>query len=179
MRQYVFIKEDTCIYFTEILLGAMGICIKYSEVEVKSGCNCFVSLYTIKPATAIVHGRFIDHSEFSLNSQIPIELEKEQDLDNQGNPIRDQDGKPQYRCGFRIGGGIDQDPSKSPQGYPDKVTCLPLGVNVMTGYGMRFISLWKWQLENSERWVSNLMPPHKCRLTNGTDHLSPWQTIAS
>ncbi|CAG5120673.1 unnamed protein product [Candidula unifasciata] len=51
---------------------------------------------------------------------IPIVLEKEQDIDQQGNPIRDPDGKPRYRCGFRIGGGIDQDPSQSPQGYPDK-----------------------------------------------------------
>ena len=33
----------------------------------------------------------------------------------------DADGRLRYRCGFRIGGGIDQDPSVSPQGYPDKV----------------------------------------------------------
>jgi len=32
----------------------------------------------------------------------------------------DADGRLRYRCGFRIGGGIDQDPSVSPQGYPDK-----------------------------------------------------------
>ena len=53
--------------------------------------------------------------------QIPILLEKEPDLDQQGNPVYEPDGKPRYRCGFRIGGGIDQDPSQSPQGYPDKV----------------------------------------------------------
>ncbi|RUS78318.1 hypothetical protein EGW08_013922 [Elysia chlorotica] len=51
---------------------------------------------------------------------IPIVLEKEVDIDPQGNPITDPDGKPHYRCGFKIGGGIDQDPSQSPQGYPDK-----------------------------------------------------------
>lgn len=51
---------------------------------------------------------------------IPIVLEKEQDFDQQGNPLIDPDGKPRYRCGFKIGGGIDQDPSQSPQGYPDK-----------------------------------------------------------
>lgn len=51
---------------------------------------------------------------------IPIVLEKEPDADQQGNPIYEPDGKPRYRCGFRIGGGIDQDPSQSPQGYPDK-----------------------------------------------------------
>lgn len=54
--------------------------------------------------------------------QIPILLEKEPDLDSQGNPVYEPDGKPRYRCGFRIGGGIDQDPSQSPQGYPDKVS---------------------------------------------------------
>ncbi|ESO86630.1 hypothetical protein LOTGIDRAFT_166897 [Lottia gigantea] len=51
---------------------------------------------------------------------IPIVLEKDADIDNQGNPVLEQDGKQRYRCGFRIGGGIDQDPSQSPQGYPDK-----------------------------------------------------------
>ena len=53
--------------------------------------------------------------------KIPIVLEKEQDLDLHGAPVLEQDGKPRYRCGFRIGGGIDQDPAQSPQGYPDKV----------------------------------------------------------
>ena len=56
--------------------------------------------------------------------QIPILLEKEPDLDQQGNPVFEPDGKQRYRCGFRIGGGIDQDPSQSPQGYPDKVSTL-------------------------------------------------------
>nr|KAG5698349.1 hypothetical protein BaRGS_010935 [Batillaria attramentaria] len=51
---------------------------------------------------------------------IPIVLEKEPELDQQGQPIYEPDGKQRYRCGFRIGGGIDQDPSQSPQGYPDK-----------------------------------------------------------
>lgn len=27
------------------------------------------------------------------------------------------------RCGFKIGGGIDQDYHKSPQGYTDNVSC--------------------------------------------------------
>ena len=48
-------------------------------------------------------------------------LKKDQQFDERGNPVYDDTGKPCYRCGFRIGGGIDQDPSKSPQGYPDKV----------------------------------------------------------
>jgi len=51
---------------------------------------------------------------------IPIVLEKREDLDQHGNPLTESDGKPKYKCGFRIGGGIDQDPSQSPQGYPDK-----------------------------------------------------------
>ncbi|XP_041358245.1 tax1-binding protein 3 homolog [Gigantopelta aegis] len=51
---------------------------------------------------------------------IPIVLEKEPDIDGQGNPVLEPDGKQRFRCGFRIGGGIDQDPSQSPQGFPDK-----------------------------------------------------------
>ncbi|KAK6188559.1 hypothetical protein SNE40_004714 [Patella caerulea] len=51
---------------------------------------------------------------------IPIVLEKDADIDNQGHAVLEADGKQRYRCGFRIGGGIDQDPSQSPQGYPDK-----------------------------------------------------------
>jgi len=31
----------------------------------------------------------------------------------------DENGKPVMKCGFRIGGGIDQDFRKSPQGYSD------------------------------------------------------------
>ncbi|XP_060552952.1 tax1-binding protein 3 homolog [Ruditapes philippinarum] len=51
---------------------------------------------------------------------IPIVLHKDLDRDDKGNPVIGQDGKQRYRCGFRIGGGIDQDNTKSPQGYPDK-----------------------------------------------------------
>ncbi|XP_063701272.1 tax1-binding protein 3 homolog [Culicoides brevitarsis] len=42
---------------------------------------------------------------------IPITLQKEQDIDEHGQPI--------LKCGFKIGGGIDQDFKKSPQGYTD------------------------------------------------------------
>jgi hypothetical protein len=48
--------------------------------------------------------------------QIPITLHKEVDGDT-------------MRCGFKIGGGIDQDFHKSPQGYTDNVrmyTILPI-----------------------------------------------------
>lgn len=48
-------------------------------------------------------------------------LHKQPELDEGGNPVYDAEGKQRYRCGFRIGGGIDQDPLKSPQGYPDRV----------------------------------------------------------
>ncbi|ELU04633.1 hypothetical protein CAPTEDRAFT_173582 [Capitella teleta] len=51
---------------------------------------------------------------------IPIVLQKEPDHDENGQQVLEEDGKPRFRCGFRIGGGIDQDPAKSPQGYPDK-----------------------------------------------------------
>ena len=56
-----------------------------------------------------------------LSVQIPLVLKKDQDLDDRGNPVYDETGKPCLRCGFKIGGGIDMDPSSSPQGYPDKV----------------------------------------------------------
>lgn len=54
-------------------------------------------------------------------SQIQIVLHKEYEYDDRGNTILDEDNKPKLRCGFRIGGGIDQDNTLSAQGYPDKV----------------------------------------------------------
>ena len=48
-------------------------------------------------------------------------LKKDPEIDEHGNPVIGPDGKQRFRCGFRIGGGIDQDNTKSPQGYPDKV----------------------------------------------------------
>uniref|UniRef100_A0A7E4VG01 PDZ domain-containing protein n=1 Tax=Panagrellus redivivus TaxID=6233 RepID=A0A7E4VG01_PANRE len=42
---------------------------------------------------------------------IAVVLEKEQVLDATGNLV--------YRVGFKVGGGIDQDPSKAPYAYPD------------------------------------------------------------
>ncbi|RXG57207.1 hypothetical protein Avbf_08325 [Armadillidium vulgare] len=42
---------------------------------------------------------------------IPITLEKEQGID--------EFGRKGLKCGFKIGGGIDQDYRKSPQGYTD------------------------------------------------------------
>ena len=36
--------------------------------------------------------------------------------------IIDAEGREIMRCGFRIGGGIDQDFTKSPQGYTDNVS---------------------------------------------------------
>ncbi|EFX74856.1 tax1-binding protein 3 homolog [Daphnia pulex] len=42
---------------------------------------------------------------------IPITLHKESVLDHEGREV--------HRCGFKIGGGIDQDFRKSPQNYSD------------------------------------------------------------
>ena len=53
-------------------------------------------------------------------TQIPLVLHKEADVNERGQQMLDADGKLRYRCGFRIGGGIDQDPTVSPQRYPDK-----------------------------------------------------------
>ncbi|KAK7590198.1 hypothetical protein V9T40_001811 [Parthenolecanium corni] len=44
-------------------------------------------------------------------NEIPITLQKEPGLDNEGREV--------LKCGFKIGGGIDQDYRKSPQGYED------------------------------------------------------------
>jgi len=63
---------------------------------------------------------------FFYNEQIPLVLHKEPDVNERGQQMADADGRPRYRCGFRIGGGIDQDPTVSPQGYPDKVTIMLL-----------------------------------------------------
>jgi C-terminal processing protease CtpA/Prc len=42
---------------------------------------------------------------------IPITLKKEPEIDSNGQEV--------LKCGFKIGGGIDQDYQKSPQGYAD------------------------------------------------------------
>ncbi|KAH0569065.1 tax1-binding protein 3 homolog [Cotesia glomerata] len=42
---------------------------------------------------------------------IPITLQKETEIDAHGEEV--------MKCGFKIGGGIDQDYRKSPQGYTD------------------------------------------------------------
>lgn len=46
--------------------------------------------------------------------QIPITLHKEKDYNEEGREV--------LKCGFKIGGGIDQDYKKSPQGYTDYVS---------------------------------------------------------
>lgn len=45
--------------------------------------------------------------------QIPITLHKETEINANGEEV--------MKCGFKIGGGIDQDFKKSPQGYTDNV----------------------------------------------------------
>ncbi|ODN02092.1 hypothetical protein Ocin01_04583 [Orchesella cincta] len=42
---------------------------------------------------------------------IPITLQKEPGMDSEGREV--------LRCGFKIGGGIDQDHTRSPYGYTD------------------------------------------------------------
>lgn len=49
--------------------------------------------------------------------QIPITLHKETEIDANGEEV--------MKCGFKIGGGIDQDFKKSPQGYTDNVILHP------------------------------------------------------
>lgn len=45
---------------------------------------------------------------------IPIIVHKEMDYDSEGREV--------LKCGFKIGGGIDQNYKKSPQGYTDNVS---------------------------------------------------------
>ena len=51
---------------------------------------------------------------FENSLQIPITLKKEEVVDNSGYAVK--------KCGFKIGGGIDQNYMKSPQGYSDNVS---------------------------------------------------------
>lgn len=48
-----------------------------------------------------------------ISFQIPITLHKDKEYDEEGREV--------LKCGFKIGGGIDQDFRKSPQGYSDNV----------------------------------------------------------
>ena len=51
---------------------------------------------------------------FENSLQIPITLKKEEVVDKTGYAVK--------KCGFKIGGGIDQNYMKSPQGYSDNVS---------------------------------------------------------
>ena len=55
---------------------------------------------------------------FENSLQIPITLKKEEVVDNTGYAVK--------KCGFKIGGGIDQNYMKSPQGYSDNVSSVTL-----------------------------------------------------
>ena len=55
---------------------------------------------------------------FENSLQIPITLKKEEVVDNSGYAVK--------KCGFKIGGGIDQNYMKSPQGYSDNVSSSTL-----------------------------------------------------
>lgn len=60
---------------------------------------------------------------FSVPFQIQLTLQKELATDSNGNALyeTDENGDQQlkYLCGFRIGGGVDQDCTQSPQKYSD------------------------------------------------------------
>jgi len=72
-------------------------------------------------------------------------LHKEPELNERGQQIIDADGRLRFRCGFRIGGGIDQDPSVSPQGYPDKVICYAVDIfsSILFCFGLLRLTLMK------------------------------------
>lgn len=60
--------------------------------------------------------KYFDYTLFYF--QIPIILVKETDVNENGEEV--------MKCGFKIGGGIDQDFRKSPQGYTDNVMKIDL-----------------------------------------------------
>jgi len=81
-----------------------------------SGWNTFASFVMKQPVGT--GGAIVDATcQWNiLCLQIPITLHKEPELDPEGREV--------LKCGFKIGGGIDQDYRKSPQGYTDNVCLL-------------------------------------------------------
>lgn len=53
----------------------------------------------------------------------------------------DADGREILKCGFKIGGGIDQNFKKSPQGYTDNVKALLHTQNIIIFFYM-FANEW-------------------------------------
>jgi hypothetical protein len=64
--------------------------------------------------------KFLKSESFKI-LKISIQIEKEVIIDSNGEPVVSQEGKTEYRSGFKVGGGIDQDHTKSPQQYKDNV----------------------------------------------------------
>jgi hypothetical protein len=67
-----------------------------------------------------MHAIYIEIS-CNFGYKIPIEIKKDPLLDEFNEQVIDTDGNAQFKAGFKIGGGIDQDHTKSPQNYPDNV----------------------------------------------------------
>jgi hypothetical protein len=87
--------------------------------------------------------------------QIPITLHKESVLDHEGREV--------HRCGFKIGGGIDQDFRKSPQNYSDNVSylssntgCKDFTVFLLSIFFREFMSL-KYKKIAQVRECNNLL----------------------
>lgn len=56
-------------------------------------------------------------------------MQKEPGIDNEGREV--------MKCGFKIGGGIDQDYKKSPQGYTDNVSNVKFKTILLDVLGIR------------------------------------------
>lgn len=84
---------------------------------------------------------------------IAVELRKESAVDEQGQPV--------LRVGFKIGGGIDQDPSRAPFVYPDTV-CLS-GWSILQGIYITHID------EDSPAQRAGLRQHDKILRVNGND----------
>lgn len=85
-----------------------GTAMECLSVSCKTTPKCFV--FTCFYSFNLLYNKYYTQ----LYYQIPITLQKEAGVDAEGREV--------MKCGFKIGGGIDQDYRKSPQGYTDNVS---------------------------------------------------------
>lgn len=95
--------------------------------------------------------------------QIPIKLTKE--------PSYDELGREVLKCGFKIGGGIDQDFRQSPQGFTDNVYIeIVYNIYRKIEYNFFFKGIYVTDVNNDgPAWRSGLRIGDKILQCNGYD----------
>lgn len=91
-------------------------------------------------------------------------MHKEKDVDEEGREV--------LKCGFKIGGGIDQDFKKSPQGYTDyvSVTITITGLTLILINKIQFQGIYVTEVhEGSPAAKSGLRMHDKILQCNGYD----------